>query len=161
MECCYACRISITLSYVIRIQNNFENDVSLSTKKLKGHLMYTQFLLCVYYTFMLSMPLWTKNLLNSRWVYVLEVYCLIMAVLTKKLARWGFTPQLEGPCSSPDAKLESGNELCVYRLLITAYLVSWAPTLWYPECSYPTATIMCGDWRIQHGVQCRYIQTFL
>jgi hypothetical protein len=34
------------------------------------------------------------------------------------------TPQLEGPCSSSDTNLESDNELCVYRALITAYLVS-------------------------------------
>jgi hypothetical protein len=39
------------------------------------------------------------------------------------------TPQLEGPCSSSDTNLESGNELCVYRALITAYLVSWVGIL--------------------------------
>jgi hypothetical protein len=31
------------------------------------------------------------------------------------------TSQLEGPCSSSDTNLESDNELCVYRSLITAY----------------------------------------
>jgi hypothetical protein len=49
--------------------------------------------------------------------------------------------QLQGPCSSPVAKMESGNELCVYRALITAYLESWSPTLWNLERSYHTAAI--------------------
>jgi hypothetical protein len=36
---------------------------------------------------------------------------------------------LEGPCSSPDSNLESGNERCVLRTLIVGYLESGAPII--------------------------------
>jgi hypothetical protein len=69
---------------------------------------------------------------------------------------------LEGPCSSPDSYLKSGNERCAFRMLIVGYLESRAPLLdsWalLPYCN---KSLKCGDWHWTLGCQFSHTGRFL